>query len=128
MNKTPLPFHDQNLVMLMLQDHLFGCPGNEIGDNTIDRAAISFDHNARLPGGDKFGIVPAFLQAERDFDRAHHFSDTAIMADGMNAQAIFTQPFSAGDFLLAILPHVDQFYAVLGSGSGKFGIVGNKIV
>ena len=70
------------------------------------RQAVPFDHDARLAGGDEFGVVAALLQAVGDFDRDDHLADRAIVPDRVHAQAIGSQALAASDRLFGVFANV----------------------
>jgi hypothetical protein len=67
MREAPLPFDEQNLVMLIGEHQLLDCAIEKVGDDAIDRTAVTFDENPRLAGCDEFGIVSPSLQRSGDF-------------------------------------------------------------
>ena len=60
--KRPLALDEQKIVMLIGQDKLLHGAIHKIAHDAIDRAAIAFDHNARLARGDELRIVARFLR------------------------------------------------------------------
>ena len=106
MDEAALAFDEQDVVVLVLQDQFLGGAADEVGDDAVDRQAVPFDHDAGLAGGDELGVVAAFLQAVGDLDRDDHLADRAIVADGVDAEAIGPQALAAGDRLFGVLAHV----------------------
>ena len=128
MDEAALAFDNEDFVVLVLQNHFLGGAADEIGDDAVDGEAVAFDHDAGLAGGDELGVVAAFFQAVGHFDRDDHLADAAIVADGVNPQAIGTQAFAAGNRLFRVLANVCQLDAASWRPRGKLGVVGEKIV
>ena len=63
MRDAPLPFDEQDLVVLVGENLFFDGPAEEIRDHAVDRAAVPFDHDAGLAGGDEFRFTPSALRA-----------------------------------------------------------------
>src|SRR6476620_3425080 len=113
MDEAALPFDEHDIVVLILQDQLFGGSADEVSHNAIDRQSIAFDHAAGLTGGDEFGVVTALLHAIGHLDRNDHLADRTIVADGVHPQAIGPQSLAAGDCLLGVFANVVNRRAAL---------------
>ncbi len=81
MKETPLPFHDDHLVVLIGQDELLGRAGDEIGDDAIDRAAAAGHQDAGLARGHEGGVDARLLQAPGDLHGGDHLAAAAIVGD-----------------------------------------------
>lgn len=128
MDETALAFDDEDFMVLVGENHFLGGTADEIGDDAVDGEAVPFDHDAGLARGDELGVVAAFFQAVGDFDRDNHLADAAIVADGVNAEAIGTEAFAAGDRFFGVLADVCQGDARFFGGFGEFGVVVEEIV
>jgi hypothetical protein len=128
MDETPLSFKDQDLMVLVLEDQIFGCPTDKIGYDAIDRVTITFNHDSCLASGQELGIVTALFESICDFNGRDHFADTAIIADGMDTETTFTEWRTASNFLEIVLAHIDEFYLVAGCCRGKLFVLGNEVV
>ena len=128
MKETPLPFHDDHLVMLVGQDEFFGRAGDEIGDDAIDGAAAAGHENAGLARGHEGGIDARLLQAPGDFHGGDHFAAAAIVGDRVNAEALGANAAAMGNIVFVVAAKIDQRRAVASRRLGEFGIVGQELV
>ena len=63
------------------------------------------------------GVVPGAGECAGQFDGDHHLADAAIVADGVDAQAVLVDALAIGDVALVVFAHVAQDSAgALGGG------------
>ena len=128
MKEAALALDDDRVVMLVGQDEFFGRAREEIADDAVDRAAIAGDKDARLARGHKRGVHAGAVQSGGDLDCRDHLAATAIVADGMNAEAVGANPLAVGHVPLVVAAEVDQFPPVPPGNLGQFAIVGQELV
>ncbi len=83
-------FNHEDFVVLMFQDHAFGCATDEIRLDAIEGNPISFNANASLACGNEFGVMSPLVQGAAQFNRGHHLANAAIVTDGVDAEALLT--------------------------------------
>src|SRR5271157_1885525 len=128
MKETPLPFHDDHLVMLIGQDEPFRRAGNEISDDTIDRTAASGHEDAGLARGDKGGIDARLLQALGDFYGSDHFAAVAIVGNRVDAEALGANATAMRNIAFVVAAKIDQRRTVASGRLRKFGILGQEFM
>ena len=128
MKETPLPFHDDHLVMLIGEDELLDGAGDEVRDDAVDRTAAAGHEDAGLAGGHEGRIDARALQALRDFHGGDHLAAGAIVADRLQAEAPGAEAAALGDVPFVIAAEIDQRRAVALGRLGEFGVVGQELV
>ena len=66
-------------------DLFFDRAADKIGNDGVDGAAVAFDEHSGLAGGDELGVHARSAQTARQLNGHHHFAETAIVADGVDA-------------------------------------------
>ena len=128
MHQTPLPFDEQQVMVLMFENLSLNRSTNEVRDNAVHGHSIAFYHDSCLPGGHKLGVPSAPLQFIHNFDARHHFTDAAIVSHGMDAEAIIAQSITACNLFFFVPPDVNQLDTTSMGGIGEFVVVGQEIV
>lgn len=98
MGDAPLPLDQENVVILVLEDEVFYGAIQEVGHYAIRRNSGAADHNSRLSCRQELGVVPTLLEISLDFQRGHHLSNAAVVADGVNAKTARPKLLGFGDF------------------------------
>ena len=80
------------------------------------------------PVATKAASTPARFKPAGDLDAGHHLAATAIVGDGVDAQAAFADAHAIGHVVLVVVADVDQLHAVLGGRPAELGIVAEKLV
>ena len=129
MGQAPLPFDHEQLMVLVVRHLLFDRAADKIAHHAVDRTTAAGDQNARLPGGDKLGVAALLFQARLLSSMAReHFPDAAIVAHGMNSQALSPQWPALGNLAFIVFAYVHQGCPMPGSRGGELWVVGKKFV
>ena len=130
MSDCALAFDDDHVrVRLRGMEHeLFGSSGCEIGNHTIDRGAPTGDHDPRLSGRDKAGLMPCDDRGVRDFQRDRHLPNGAIVSNEKYDWRGNIVHIAAENRRIGGLAHVPNTYASQPRSGGELGIVGEEIV
>ena len=128
MGKRSLAFKHKNVVVLVLQHEFLHRTVDEVSHHRIDRTAITLNHDSGLPCGNKLGIAAPLLKGPGNFNRNHLFTYTTVLANGLNSQAIRTNPNTVCNLVFIILANVvDDDSKLFGRGN-QFRIFRNKVV
>lgn len=123
-----LSFDDDDVVVLVSEDEFFGGAVDEVGDDGVDGSSVAFDHDAGLSGGDELGVFAPGFEVVGEFDGDDHFSDGAVLADGVESVAGFVEAFGFGDFVFVVFADVPEMGAGVLGGGGDFGVIGEVFV
>ena len=72
--------------------------------------------------------TPARRSPRGDLDRRDHLAATAIVADGVDAEAVGANAPAVGHVPLVVAAEVDQLAAVPRGGLGQLAILGEELV
>ena len=96
--QRPLPLDDHPVRALgRIADHALRRAGDEVGNDGVDRDAVSGDGDAGLPRGDERGSLARALERAHDLQGRGHLPHRGIGADRENDRRAFAGPAMTSD-------------------------------